>query len=218
MESHLNASKYYLEAMAYMKQKPGYDVEALETMNLLSETHRRKAKLLGIRDEYGVAHVKKKIKGMMKEQQILKRAQQKGGELAANLNEKERQEFLEREEYMKKMKEELLIINSQIFGEAKKQLEVLIEYQKTKLEKFEARFLEILNIFKKAFNDQTKELIISHGEKFVSVQTNPFVKEALKESLNISKIEKQTQKMEQLMGVLKKFRNMMDERLTKVVV
>lgn len=70
---------------------------------------------------------------------------------------------------MKRMKEELLIINSQIFAETKKNLEVLIEYQKSKLEKFEARFTEILGIFKKAFNDQTKDLIISHGEKFVSV-------------------------------------------------
>jgi hypothetical protein len=43
------------------------------------------------------------------------------------------------------------------------------------------------------------------------------VKEALKESLNISKIEKQTQKMENLVGVLKKLRDMMDTRLSKVV-
>jgi hypothetical protein len=136
-----------------MKQRPGHDKEALETMSLLSETHRRKAKLLDIRKEFGVAHVKKKIKDMMKEQQMLKRAQNKGGDAFANVNEKERLEFQEREQYMKRMNEELLIINGQIFSETKKSLEVLIEYQKTKLEKFEARFTEILSIFKKAFND-----------------------------------------------------------------
>ena len=77
-----------------------------------------------------------------------------------------------------------------LFIDAKKQLEGLVEYQKSKLQKFEARFIDILGIFKKAFNDQTKELILSHGEKFISVNTNPFAREALKESINISKIEK----------------------------
>ncbi len=94
----------------------------------------------------------------------------------------------------------------------------MVEYQKVKLEKFEARFLEILSIFKKAFNDQTKELILSHGEKFISVQTNPFAKEALKESVNVSRIEKNNQKLEKLLDVLKKFRTMMDERLSKVLL
>ena len=74
-----------------------------------------------------------------------------------------------------------------------------------------------MSVFRRAFNDQTKELILSHGEKFISVQTNPFAKEALKESINVSKIEKNNQKLEKLLDVLKKFRFMMDERLNKVV-
>lgn len=56
-----------------------------------------------------------------------------------------------------------------MFNEAKKVLEVLIDYQKEKLEKFEIRFAEILSIFRKSFNDTTKDVILSYGEKFVSV-------------------------------------------------
>ena len=86
------------------------------------------------------------------------------------------------------------------------------------MEKFEARFMEVLTIFKKAFNDQTKELILSHGEKFISVQTNPFVREVLQESINVSKIEKNNQKLEKLVAILKKFRGLMDEKMSKVLV
>jgi hypothetical protein len=38
----------------------------------------------------------------------------------------------------------MLIVNSGALCDAKKHLETLIEYQKLKLEKFEARFIEIL--------------------------------------------------------------------------
>ena len=54
-EYNQSASKYYYEAMAYMKQKPHHDEDALKTLELLAETHRRKAKLLGMRQTTGVA-------------------------------------------------------------------------------------------------------------------------------------------------------------------
>jgi hypothetical protein len=54
-EHNLNASKYYLEAMAYMKQRPDHDPDAVKTIEILSETHRRKAKLLGMRKSTGIA-------------------------------------------------------------------------------------------------------------------------------------------------------------------
>ena len=77
--------------------------------------------------------------------------------------------------FIQKMKEELVIINSSGFKEAKKNLESQIEYQRAKMEKFEFRFSEILKSFKTFFSDQTKELILSHGERFISVNnTNPF--------------------------------------------
>lgn len=53
--------------MAYMKQKPGCDLEALKTLEILAETHRRKAKLLGKRKDWGVASVRNKLNTMMKE-------------------------------------------------------------------------------------------------------------------------------------------------------
>ena len=94
------------------------------------------------------------------------------------------------------MKEKLIIVNESQFYETKKALEALIEYQRTKLQKFENKFADILKIFKKAFNDTTKDVILSYGEKFVSVQSNPFAKDALKESINIGKIDKNNQKFE----------------------
>jgi hypothetical protein len=45
----MNAMKYYLEAMAYMKQQSNPDKEALKTLDILQESHRRKAKLLSYR-------------------------------------------------------------------------------------------------------------------------------------------------------------------------
>ena len=51
-----------------------------------------------------------------------------------------------------------------------------------------------MNIFKKSFNDQTRDVILSYGEKFVSVQSNPFAKDALKESIDLGRIEKNNKK------------------------
>lgn len=50
------------------------------------------------------------------------------------------------------MKEELKIINSSLFNEAKMTLESLIEYQKEKLGKLENQFINILSVFKSQFN------------------------------------------------------------------
>lgn len=79
-----------------------------------------------------------------------------------------------------------------MFNETKKALETLAEYEQDKLEKFENKFSEILELFKKSFNEHTKDIVLSYGEKFVSVQSNPFAQEALKESLNLGKISKNT--------------------------
>jgi len=58
---------------------------------------------------------------------------------------------------------------------------------------------------------------LSHGEKFISVNTNPFAKEALKESINITKIEKNNQKMEKILQALNMYIAQMDDKLSKVV-
>lgn len=111
----------------------------------------------------------------------------------------------------------MLIIQSQSLVESRKLLETLVEYQKEKLQKFENRFTEVLSTFKKSFNEATKDLILSHGDKFVSVKTNPFAQEAFKESVNVESIDKNNQKMELLVQALTKFRKLMNERLNKVV-
>lgn len=59
-----------------MKQKPHFDEDALKTLELLAETHRRKAKLLGMRQTTGVAQVRSKLQEMMAEQKRLKKAAQ----------------------------------------------------------------------------------------------------------------------------------------------
>jgi len=58
---------YYLEAMAYMKQRPDFDEEALKTLEILSETHRRKAKLLGMRQTSGIGQIKDKLSEQIKQ-------------------------------------------------------------------------------------------------------------------------------------------------------
>jgi hypothetical protein len=55
-----------------------------------------------------------------------------------------------------------------------KEFETIIEYLNTKLEKTERNLQGICNTYKNAFNDQTKDMLLSHGDKFISVQTNPF--------------------------------------------
>lgn len=87
------------------------------------------------------------------------------------------------------MREQLKLVSATQFNESKKHLEAIIEYQRETLQKFEAKFADILKIFKKAFNDNTKDVILSYGEKFVSVNSNPFAKDALKGSINFGKIE-----------------------------
>jgi hypothetical protein len=49
------------------------------------------------------------------------------------------------------------------------------------------------------------------------VQTNPFAKEAIKESINVSRIEKNNQNFEKMVEALKKYRNYMYEKLNKVI-
>lgn len=80
--------------------------------------------------------------------------------------------------------------------EAKQALESLIGYQNEKMSKFENKFAEILDIFKKQFSEQKKELIISYGEQFVRVNNNPFAKDALKESIDFGQIERTNQLFE----------------------
>ena len=72
------------------------------------------------------------------------------------------------------MKEQLNVVSSSAYGMALKQLEAHIEYEKTKLERFEFRLSDIQKSYKECFNDSTKDIIVSHGEKFISVQNNPF--------------------------------------------
>ncbi|CDW75196.1 UNKNOWN [Stylonychia lemnae] len=219
-ESNHKASLYYLEAMAMMKQQPQFDSEALKTLEILSETHRRKGKLLAMRKDWGVASVRNKVNQMIKNQEQLKKAtnnQFLNSGATSVLLEKEKLAIIERERYMSKMKEQMIILYHGMFIDAKKQLENLVEYQKTKLQKFESRLNEILNTFKKGFNDQTKELILSHGEKFISVNTNPFAKEALRESINITKIEKNNQNMEKVLQALNQYTILIGDKLGKVV-
>ncbi len=75
----------------------------------------------------------------------------------------------EREMYLEKMKEQLNIVNTRAYAETKVELEAHIDHLKSKLEKFEAGLLEIHKTYKQCFNEQTRELIVSHGEKFISV-------------------------------------------------
>lgn len=128
-----------------------------------------------MRQTTGVAQVKSKLKDMMDEEKRLKKASQSNQpEVLAQLSEHQKKAISERDRYLDKMKQQLLIINSGTFSEAKIMLEELIKSQKSKLEKFENRFTEILQIYKNAFNDQTKELILSHGDKIINVKSNPF--------------------------------------------
>eukprot|EP00347_Sterkiella_histriomuscorum_P013422 403364764 len=219
-EYNLSASQYYCEAMALMKQKPDFDQKALTTLELLSDTHRRKAKLIGKRKEWGVGHVRNKLDSMIKDQRDLKRAMnaKDGSSISNPLIERDKQLIQEREKYMMRMREQMLIVQLDMMIESKKALETLVEYQKEKLSKFENRFGEVLNTFKKTFNDVTKDFVLSHGEKFVSVKTNPFAKEAIKESINVEKIEKANLKMDKLIQALQKFGKSMNEKLSKVVV
>ena len=47
-EYNKQASSYYLEALACLKQRPNQDKDALRSLELLADTHRRKGKLLDI--------------------------------------------------------------------------------------------------------------------------------------------------------------------------
>ena len=60
--------------MGMMKQKQGFDPEALKTLDILSETHRRKAKLLAMRKSWGVTSVRNKVTSMIKAQEQIKKA------------------------------------------------------------------------------------------------------------------------------------------------
>ncbi len=51
-ECNKQANAYYLEALANMKQNSKADPEALKTLEILAETHRRKAKILSLRIQY----------------------------------------------------------------------------------------------------------------------------------------------------------------------
>lgn len=93
-----------------MKQKNDCDQQALKTLELLAETHRRKAKLIGKRKEWGVGHVRNKLNSMIKDQKDLKKAinanAKDGSAKATNpLVEREKQLIEEREKYMLRMRE-----------------------------------------------------------------------------------------------------------------
>jgi hypothetical protein len=70
-QCNLQANTYYLEALANLKQRNTSDREALTTLELLAETHRRKAKILALRGQYEgksqVELVKERIKDLRKE-------------------------------------------------------------------------------------------------------------------------------------------------------
>lgn len=68
------ASQYFLEALAVLKQKKDCDPDALQTLQILSETHRRKAKLMKKRIDWGVGSVRNKYEKMVKNQRDIKRA------------------------------------------------------------------------------------------------------------------------------------------------
>lgn len=85
------------------------------------------------------------------------------------------------------------------------------------MDKFYSKFNDVLSIFKKAFNDGTKEMILSHGEKIVAVQHNPFIKDVLKESLDVAKIEWNNQKMGSYLDVFKKYTKVVDEKAKDVL-
>ena len=54
-----------------MKLKQGFDPEAIKTLEILSETHRRKAKLLNMRKQYGSQVVREKMEKMQLDQKKL---------------------------------------------------------------------------------------------------------------------------------------------------
>ena len=112
------------------------------------------------------------------------------------------------------MSEPLVILDKVVYDKYIKEFETLIEYHNTKLEKFETKIQKILGTFKSAFNEQTKDMLLSHGDKFISVQTNPFAPQALKESINISKIDKNNKKLEELIEAIKKFRSLQNQQQT----
>ena len=105
------------------------------------------------------------------------------------------------------MKEALLIMNQKSFDAAVMELDETIQYQRKKLNSLESQLSEIIELFTKSFNTQTKDLIISHGEKFISVAaTNPFAQKALEESVSVSKIEKSQKRLVELIDAFKKVR------------
>ena len=82
-------------------------------------------------------------------------------------------------------------MNKQGYDTALKEFDDTIQYQKKKLNSLESQLSEIIEFFAKSFSPQTGDLIISHGEKFISVApTNPFAQRALEDSISFSKIEK----------------------------
>ena len=96
-----------------------------------------------------------------------------------------------RELHRKKMSEPLVIIDKVVLEQYNKELEKLIEYHSTKLEKLETRIQHILDNLKTSFIDQSSE------EKFVSV--NPFAplaQKEQKESINQLKNDKINKKLE----------------------
>ena len=110
-----------------------------------------------------------------------------------------------------------MIVNREQYLGSRKELEDQVEYLKQKLQKMDSRFQEILKVFKASFNEQTRELILSHGEKFITVQTNPFAAQALKESVSISRIEKNSQKLEHLLDAYKKFSVLINKKFDSCI-
>ena len=105
----------------------------------------------------------------LKKEKALAIAKEKGRPNTAvnqELSDKLKLEREQREMYISKMKEQLNIVSSSQYGLALQQLETNIDYEKTKLEKFEFQLIEIHKQFKVCFNDQAKSLIMSHGDKF----------------------------------------------------
>lgn len=62
-------------------------------------------------------------------------------------------ERAEREAYIAKMKEQVNVISSNVYGMALQQLEANVEYERGKLERFEQRLTEIQKNYKACFSD-----------------------------------------------------------------
>lgn len=122
-ENNKQAGTYYLEALACLKQRPNSDKDALRTLELLADTHRRKSKILDI----SVAQYEGKSQGQLIQDQMkgLRREKQiasgkapfrpRGGDAGSGVNEEEEQkkkaEQQLREKHRQKMSEQLLIID-----------------------------------------------------------------------------------------------------------